>query len=276
MTALFSRSMFVLYIATGILFLGWVTMSSPAAAAASPAKAAPPKSVAAEEPESSEGSGTAERPRPIFDQNPDDHYNQGDRVDPFTLGRLQEIPPVVPRPDENPTAVAPVPVDHWSSRLAESRKIYVEADRLLSAETKERFSKVESECQRQVSSLKADISELRKKGTVDAANHLNAFQAMAERFQRLEATARRLRLKDEVEADFAGRKIAVEGIVWKSGNPVAAVNGQAVVEGQVLHIGGSKGKGLDAIQVYRIERDSVIFIFRGMQVSAYLQQRGGL
>ncbi|MHC4916458.1 MAG: hypothetical protein ACYTGB_13295 [Planctomycetota bacterium] len=210
----------------------------------------------------------------IFPERPDAHYEPRDRVDPFTLGRPPEpdAPPIPEPPDQQDPGDAPK--TPWGRKLAEVRSNYAHTEIILSAETKDRFTKVGSLCQKHIPVLENDIRELLK-NEGDAAKFLNSFQAMLEKFQRLESTAKRLALRQEVEADFASKKIVVEGIVWRPQAPAAAVNGQMVKEGSVLQVGGGKKGGVGIIQVYRIRRDSVVFMYRGIQVSAHLQ-RGSL
>jgi hypothetical protein len=210
----------------------------------------------------------------IFPERPDAHYEPHDRVDPFTLGKPPEPEgPPIPVPDDDDDDT-PEPTTPWERKLADVKRNYAHTEILLSADAKDRFTKVMSRCQKHIPVLENDIHELLKK-EADAAKHLTNFQAMLERFQRLEATAKRLQMRQEVEADFASKKIVVEGIVWRPQAPAAAVNGQMVKEGSVLQVGGEKRGGIGIIQVYRIRKDSVVFMYRGIQVSAHLQ-RGSL
>ena len=78
-----------------------------------------------------------------------------------------------------------------------------------------------------------------------------------------------MKQRQDIETEFAGLKIAVEGIVWSQNSPAAAVNGEVLTEGAVLPV----GKAGQAVQVYRIRRDAVIFLYRGVQVKL---ERGGL
>lgn len=209
----------------------------------------------------------------IFDEEPDPGYEQGDRVDPFTLGKPK-------KEDENGDnggdngkkngGAKPVR-GYWPKKLKDLNEAYGRTELLLSSDRPDRFPKCVSECQRHLPVLRSDIRELRKVPE-EAAKHLQDFQAVLEKFQRLETTAKRLQLRQEVEADFKSKKITVEGIVWRPDAPAAAVNGQMVTEGSVLQVGGAEGA---LIQVYRIRKKSVIFLYRGVEVSADLQ-RGSL
>jgi len=206
----------------------------------------------------------------IFEEKPDEAYEQGDRVDPFTLGRPSSG--ITGTGPETPSGTDLGPVaGYWGRKLHEIRRTYLITELYLNSDTKDRFAKVVSECEKHIQNLKTDIRDLLKKHE-DAAKYLSDFQAVLEKFQRLEQTAKRLQLRQEVEADFASKKIVVEGIVWKSGAPSAVVNGEPVTEGSVLSLGGDKG---GKITVYRIRKDSVIFLYRNIQVDAHLQ-RGSL
>jgi len=210
------------------------------------------------------------QPKAIFEERPDEHYEQGDRVDPFTLGKPRTKKPPPPPPPPTNGGTPPPPPDYWGTKLAQLRETYRKVEVLLSSETRDRFSKVDSECNKHVPATKTEIRTLRKK-PADETKYLHHFQAALEKFQRLQATARRLQLRQDVEADFASKKIVVEGIVWRPQAPAAAVNGEMVTEGSVLRV-GEKGA---MIQVYRIKKHSVVFTYRGIQVSAHLQ-RGSL
>ncbi len=229
---------------------------------------------AAEKPENgSEAPKDPNAPKGIFEQRPDEHYEQGDRVDPFTLGRppKEEGPSEVPRTTPG-NGVKVEPRGLWAKELKKFREAFRETDVRLSETTQDRFSKVIKDCKKHISTIEAKITQLQdQKNATDAANYLYDFQAVLEKFQSLQATAKRLQLKQEVKADFASKSIVVEGIVWRPRSPAAAVNGQMVTEGSVLRIGE---KGM-MIQVYRIRRHSVVFTYRGIQVAAQLQ-RGSL
>jgi hypothetical protein len=243
---------------------------------APPAQEAAGKGAAAKDASGKRGSGPAEgrkpgedkSPKPIFDENPDEHYEQGDRVDPFTLGKprrkVPEAPPL-PGPGDGDENGKPRP--YWGKRLADMLKNYRLTAVILSSETRDRFQKVDSECNKHVPAIKAEIRQLRSKASAtDVAEYEHRFQAALEKFERLQATARRLRFRQEVEADFASKNIVVEGIVWRPQAPAAAVNGEMVTEGKILRV-GEKGA---VIQVYRIKKHSVVFTYRGIQVSAHL------
>jgi len=206
----------------------------------------------------------------IFAEKPDDHYVQGERVDPFTLGKPPMRPVEQPPPPPNGGEEAPAADDPWGLKLHEMRRTYADVELQLSSDSKERFSKIGTECGKHILSLETDIRELLKKEKEQAAaKHLNGFQGMLEKFQRLQATAKRLQLREDVESDFASKKVLVQGIVWRPQSPTAAVNGQMVSEGTVLQVGGDKG---GTAQVYRIRKDSVVFMYRGIQVTAHLQR----
>jgi hypothetical protein len=239
-----------------------------AGAPARPAAAAAPTAPAGATVPPARKEGQAPPKGGIFDERPDEHYEQRDRVDPFTLGEPSTAPPPPPPPPPDGDQPAPAPADYWGNKLAEVRKTYASTELVLNVDAKDRYTQVISDCSKHIPALQGDIRELLKKPD-DAAKHLYSFQLMLEKFQRLEATAQRLQLRVEVEADFASKKIVVDGIVWRPQSPAAAVNGQMVTEGSVLRVGG--GKKEDLIQVYRIRRHSVVFMYRGIQVSAYLR-----
>jgi hypothetical protein len=203
-------------------------------------------------------------------EKPDPHYDQGDRVDPFTLGKPPMPATVAPTPPPGDGGDLPAEDDPWGIKLHGLRRSYVDTEVQLSLETKDRFTKIVSECGKQAVVVQNDIRELLKKEKETAAGkYLSSFQTMLEKFQRLEATAKRLQVRQDVESDFASKKVKVQGIVWRPQSPTAAVDGQMVSEGTVIQVGGDKG---GMAQVYRIGRDSVVFVYRGIQVTAYLQR----
>ncbi len=244
--------------------------AQPTAGAAAPKEVVKPDPAGKTPAPPDPGESGKKPPKAIFEERPDEQYEQSDRVDPFTLGKPRtKTPPPPPPPPPNGGTKQPPP-DYWGTKLAQVQETYRKTEVLLSSETRDRFAKVDSECNKHVPVIKSEIRELQKKA-VDAAKYLHHFQATLEKFQRLQATAKRLQLRQDVEADFASKKIVVEGIVWRAQAPAAVVNGEMVKEGSVLRV-GEKGA---MIQVYRIKKHSVIFTYRGIQVSAHLQ-RGSL
>ncbi len=210
----------------------------------------------------------------IFPDKPDKPYEKGDRVDPFTLGRPKKKPLRKPPPPKNPNGTKVIPQDSWGRELKKVRDEYAKTELVLSAETKDRFTSCMQQCQVNLTSLRSSIQDLRKaeaeKATMVAAKYLNDFLEVLEKFERLAATAKRLQRRQEIEADFAGKKIVVQGIVWRPQSPAAAVNGELVTEGSNLPEVGGKGGG--QVRVYRIRKGSVIFLYRGIQVTAHLQR----
>ncbi len=189
-------------------------------------------------------------------------------MDPFTLGKPKREPEPPP-PPKKPNGKPPPPPDPWGRKLRKVRDAYAATELLLSAGTPDSFTTCISQSETQLSSLRSYVRDLRKSRKPAETAYLNDFLEAQEQFQRLVATAQRLQLRQAVESDFKSKKIVVQGIVWRPQSPAAAVNGQLVTEGKTLELGGPKG---GRIQVYRIRKDSVIFLYRGIQVSAHLQR----
>lgn len=217
--------------------------------------------------------GTLAKPtaakKEIFGEKPDKPYEKGDRVDPFTLGRPKKETLRTPPPPKNPNGPTVVPQDYWGRELKKAREEYAKTELVLSKETADRFTTCLTQCQTNLTSLRSNIQDLRKAEAVLAAKYLNDFLGVLEKFERLSATAKRLQDRQQIETEFASKKIVVQGIVWRPQSPAAAVNGELVTEGKVLKLGG---KGGGRVQVYRIRKGSVIFLYRGIQVSAQLQR----
>jgi len=232
--------------------------------AGSPAAPQPPVASAPSAAAAPEGAKPSETPvaRDIFDQPPYPAYEPNDRVDPFTRGKPKGLPPPPPPPP-------PPPGDETSKVLGKALKAYDDAEALLSTEGKERHTKCAEACRKGITELKQVIADIGKEPAL--AKHLVPASALLERFGRLEATAKRLNERQVIETEFAGLKVTVEGIVWNPQSATAVVNGQVVSEGGVLRLGAA---GQDA-QLYRIRRDAVIFLYKGVQVSVRLN-RGGL
>jgi hypothetical protein len=201
--------------------------------------------------------------RSIFDQEPYQAYEQADRVDPFTLGKAP-----IGEEDHGP-GKTPVrtPLNVYEKNLFEAQQEYAVAEQLLSSEKRERFGACVDACRQSISKLNLSVEEVKRNPA--AARYQEPFNAMLEKFQRLEATAARLKKRQDVEIEFAGLKLSVDGIVWSQKAPTAAVNGEVVAEGAVLPM----GKPGQNVQVYRIQRDAVIFLYKGVQVKL---ERGGL
>jgi hypothetical protein len=266
----------------GLLALAWAAQAgapAPAPAAAAPAAApapapVPPAAAPAPAPAAPTGPGQAQPAQPkeakppvsrsIFDQEPYPAYEQSGRVDPFTLGKALDSERIGPDGGLKPIIK---PENIYEEKLLKAQVEYAAAEGLLSSEKRERFGACLEACRRNLSELNQSIEEVKR--NVAMARYQEPFNSMQERFQRLEATAVRLKQRQDIETEFAGLKIAVEGIVWSQNSPAAAVNGEVLTEGAVLPV----GKAGQAVQVYRIRRDAVIFLYRGVQVKL---ERGGL
>ncbi len=191
----------------------------------------------------------------IFNKRPDPPYARGERVDPFTLGKSAEPPP---------------PTTNWQKILAmlSDRKPAVRlsgAEKLLSLDNDnaDRFDRCLAECRKQTSVLELAIAELRSKPDL-APGKLDEFRALLEKYERLAATARRLKQREDISSEFTAMKVTVQGIVWsQKGTSSAAVNGHLVTDGSVLHLGGEK---CPELRVRRVLRKSVVFLYRGMEV----------
>ena len=199
----------------------------------------------------------------IWDQTPYPLYEQGDRVDPFTLGKPKHTEPV------GSGGQGTVMSDAVAKVLGKSVRAYDEAEALLVSDRKERYALCAEACQKGSQELKLTIAEIGKDEQL--VRFMEPARALMERFGRLEATSKRLKQRQDIEAEFAGLKITVDGIVWNEQSPAAAVNGQVAGEGSVLKLGA----GGQDVQVYRIRRDAVVFVYKGVQVSVRLD-RGGL
>ena len=201
--------------------------------------------------------GEAGSTKSIFSGRPDPLYVKAERVDPFTLGKSAEPPP---------------PTTRWQKILAmlSDRRPAVRlrgTGELLSLETADRFDRCLAECRKQVSVLKLAVAELREKPEL-APGKLDEFRALLEKYRRLTATARRLKRHEEIRSEFAAMKVTVEGIVWREGGRSSAtVNGRALTEGGVLRLRGKKGP---AVRVRRVGRKSVVFLYRGLEVTVKL------
>ncbi len=94
-----------------------------------------------------------------------------------------------------------------------------------------------------------------------AAGHMRAAKLespkLAEKLVRLHNTARRLKKRTEIEAEFRNLKIIIRGIVWQPTDPVAVINDEVLREGSTV---------LGA-RVEEIRPDAVIFNFKGVRVS---------
>ena len=72
--------------------------------------------------------------------------------------------------------------------------------------------------------------------------------------------------RKEVEQDFRKLSLRVDAIFWKSDEPVAIINGRTRHEGDVLD---------DQLQIYRIEKSGVVFLYKFMKVRKRLGWRFG-
>ena len=198
---------------------------------------------------------------PIFGQNPDAAYVRGDRVDPFTLGKQKVI---ITGGDDFRT--------EWEKlqdalRDADPAVSLRALGQMLTADRDDRFDTCLAKSRQQVELLKAAISYL-EQHPEEGAGELGKYCDLLEGFERLEATARRLRARRDIEAEFAGFKLRVDGIVCRSGRASAAVvNGRMLAEGAAIPPQpGQK----HAARVRRITPRAVIFVYRGVEIALEL------
>ena len=72
--------------------------------------------------------------------------------------------------------------------------------------------------------------------------------------------------RKEVEQDFRKLSLRLDAIFWKSDEPVAMINGRTRHEGDVLD---------NQLQIYRIEKSGVVFLYKFMKVRKRLGWRFG-
>lgn len=72
--------------------------------------------------------------------------------------------------------------------------------------------------------------------------------------------------RKEVEQDFRKLSLRLDAIFWKSDEPVAIINGHTRHEGDVLD---------NQLQIYRIEKSGVVFLYKFMKVRKSLGWRFG-
>jgi hypothetical protein len=87
---------------------------------------------------------------------------------------------------------------------------------------------------------------------------------LQERCLRIQKAAKKLKLREEVEKEFSGLPIKIEGIVWR---PKAAF---AVINGKVRSVGEIE-KGA---RIYQINPQDVVFVYKGFKVSKKLFEGG--
>jgi hypothetical protein len=80
---------------------------------------------------------------------------------------------------------------------------------------------------------------------------------VAERLNRALRTAQRLRSRDEIEKEFKGVKIEIQGIIWSPETPMALIKGQMVGEGETV----------EGALVEEIRTDEIIFNYKGIRCS---------
>ncbi|MHC4914992.1 MAG: hypothetical protein ACYTGB_05830 [Planctomycetota bacterium] len=196
---------------------------------------------------------------PIFPHEPDKVYDPGERVDPFTLGK----PPVEEEEEKNGGG------DTWKDiqkrlRSANPGVRLRALGEMLTAPREDRFDRCLAESAKQIEVLNLAVSYLEQhpeKGGDDFAR----YSELLEGFVRLEATARRLRDRREIEAEFAGFKLRIDGIVCSRGRASAAVvGGRMVVEGAVIEPAGSRRA---RVRVRRITPRTVVFLYRGVEIA---------
>ena len=95
-----------------------------------------------------------------------------------------------------------------------------------------------------------------------AINNLDQVNADApdlyERLVRLRKASEGLKVRAEVEKEFAELTISINGIVFKEHSPAAVINGLVVKQGQFVADTNA--------QVFKIERGYVVFLYRGYKV----------
>jgi len=90
-----------------------------------------------------------------------------------------------------------------------------------------------------------------------------------ERFLNRKKSAEYHKRRKEVQAEFAGLQIAIQGIVWSYDRRAAIINGLSYRELELM-------RGLEAkippIQIIAIERKSIIFLYKGYKVELKMRQ----
>jgi hypothetical protein len=93
-------------------------------------------------------------------------------------------------------------------------------------------------------------------------------RGLLEKCRRLEATARRLKERRDIENEFAGLKLRLTGIVTRARRAAAAVDGRVVREGDRLAPASAPNR---TVTVRRITPKAVIFVYRGVEVQLGLE-----
>lgn len=93
-----------------------------------------------------------------------------------------------------------------------------------------------------------------------------------EKVLRIRRAAVRLRRRRIAESDFHKRSPRVNGIIWSARDPLAIIDGQTSHEGDSIADHGATGPigRADTIRVHRIEKDFVVFLFRGYKIRTAL------
>jgi hypothetical protein len=196
----------------------------------------------------------------IFDKTPDAIYEPAGRVDPFTLG--------VPKVDEKRGA----PRDPWeeiSRKLADAQpEVRLQgAAEILTSAREDRFERCLAECAAQVPLLESAVAYL-EAHPGKGAERLGELGGLLEGGRRLEATARRLKERRDIEKEFAGLKLRVTGIVTRGGQAAAAaVDGRVVREGDRLVPACAPDR---SVTVRRITPKAVVLLYRGVEVTLEL------
>jgi len=237
--------------AAGLVGAAWA--AAPLQAAETPAPTAAPRAPAAAPGAPATAAAPVSKPKDIWEETPYQMYAQSGRVDPFTRGKPKTI--VTPK--------------RTFEGVEKAVQAYDEAEALLISEKENRYDVCKTTCDKGMQDLRQTILEISK--NEELAREMERARELMERFVRLEATARRLKQRQIIEADFAKLKITVDGIVWTEQSPSAAISGKVCSEGSLLTTGAT---GQDFVQVHRIRRDAVVFLYRGVQISLRLD-RGG-
>jgi hypothetical protein len=99
----------------------------------------------------------------------------------------------------------------------------------------------------------------------DAAGGMSAHVSqLQERCLRIQKAAKKLKMRDDVQKEFAQLPIRIDGIVWR---PKA---GFAVINGKVQGVGDM----LSGARIYQINPYDVVFVYKGLKVSKRLFEGG--
>lgn len=93
----------------------------------------------------------------------------------------------------------------------------------------------------------------------EAAGKLKAMKVaepgLAESVERVQLTAQRLKARAEIESEFRGVSIEIQGIIWEPTNPMALIEGKTVREGDVV----------EGALIEEIRTSEIIFNYKGVR-----------